>query len=132
MYADDATGAIAGPAFAEYPLILLFSFRSNCSPMPKLARAHHYVPKFLLAGFTDNFREEGLLWVSDLKTGTQWPSTPRKTGHRRDFYRVEVAGVSPTFIEQDVLSDIEARQHPSSPRSFEIGVCPNPRLNASD
>jgi hypothetical protein len=51
-------------------------------------RAHHFVPQFWLAGFTDTGEKNGRLWVTDLKRKKQWITNPQNAGHRRDFYRV--------------------------------------------
>jgi len=79
--------------------------------MPGIARAHHFVPQFLLANFTPSMKRDDKLWVTDLGTGRQWPSSPEKTGHQKDFYRVEHSSLKPDFFET-VLSDIEGRAAP--------------------
>ena len=56
---------------------------AECEP-----RAHHFAPKCWLAGFTDTGEKNGRLWVTDLNRRKQWPSSPQKAAHRRDFYRV--------------------------------------------
>lgn len=71
-------------------------------------RAHHYVPQFWLAGFTDTGEKDGRLWVTDLKRQKQWQSKPENAGHRRDFYRLtDDAAKDPVAFEK-VFSRIES------------------------
>ena len=76
--------------------------------MPNVARAHHFVPDFLLAGFTPAGSKDDFLWASDLQTGKQWNTKPKNVAHRRDFYRVDVPGLDPNAIESG-LSTIEGQ-----------------------
>ena len=62
--------------------------RSTAPTADREPRAHHYVPQFWLAGFTDSGEKDGRLWVTDLKRQKQWQSNPENAGHRRDFYRL--------------------------------------------
>lgn len=83
--------------------------------MPKIARAYHFVPQFLLPGFTLSGSKGGLLlWASDRQTGKQWHTTPENVAFRKDFYRIEVSGLAPDAIEAG-LSEIEGHRgrHPS-------------------
>jgi len=75
------------------------------------ARAHHFVPEFLLAGFTPDGTREDYLCVSDLKTSKQWKNRPKETGHQRDFNRVEAENVPPNLAEE-ALSAIESAAAP--------------------
>ena len=75
------------PTFFFCRAILLF-VRSTATTAQCEPRAHHYVPQFWLAGFTDTGEKDGRLWVTDLKRKKQWQSNPENAGHRRDFYRV--------------------------------------------
>lgn len=59
---------------------------------PAEPRAHHFVPKCWLAGFTDTGEPNGMLYVTDLKRKRQWRCKPSKAGHQRDFNRVNGAG----------------------------------------
>jgi hypothetical protein len=79
--------------------------------MPKIARAHHYVPQFLLAGFTPSGSKEDVLWASDRQTGRQWHTTPENVAVRKDFYRIEVSGIAPDVIEAG-LSTMEGHAAP--------------------
>ena len=63
-------------------------------------RAHHYLPKCWLAGFTDSGQKDGRLWVTDFNRKKQWATTPPNTGHRRDFYRVSWPGHDPVMVEK--------------------------------
>ncbi len=74
-------------------------------------RAHHFVPQCWLAGFTDTGEKDGRLWVTDLKRQKQWPSTPPKVGHRRDFYRLSRPDVDPVIVEK-LFSKVEDRTAP--------------------
>lgn len=62
--------------------------RSTAATAEREPRAHHYVPQFWLAGFTDTGEKNGRLWVTDFKRQKQWPGNPENAGHRRDFYRL--------------------------------------------
>jgi hypothetical protein len=100
--------------------------------MPRIARAHHFVPQGMLAGFTKTGSKDDKLWTIDLVRKREWPSTPKNVGHRRDLYRVDVEGISPDFIEQRLLApvdgcavavirEIERRSSlPSDPSAMEI------------
>lgn len=67
------------------------------------------MPRFLLAGFTD---AGGYLFVHDLRRRRDpWRVRPEKTGHQRDFYRVEVPGEAPTLVE-DALAEMETAAAP--------------------
>jgi len=72
-----------------------------------VARAHHFVPQFLLAGFTPLGSKEDFLWAFDRKTGKQWHTKPANVAHRKDFYRVDVPGVPPDVVESG-LSKMES------------------------
>lgn len=72
------------------------------------ARRHHYVPRFLLSGFTESGSAGGKLHVLKLDDGRGWESTPEKSAHQRDYYRIEAPGLPPDAFEAD-LAKIEAR-----------------------
>lgn len=72
------------------------------------ARRHHTVPTFLLSGFTQTGKHDGVLHVTNLRDGRTWRSNPTDTAHQRDYYRVEVPGVEPDAFEKE-LSRIETR-----------------------
>lgn len=69
-------------------------------------RAHHIVPRFWLAGFTENGEKDGRLWVTDLKRRKQWPSNPGKIGYINDFYRIAEGDLDPVIVET-ALSKME-------------------------
>jgi len=70
-------------------------------------RRHHYVPAFHLAHFTHGGNQSDRLTVFDLEEQRSWASTPRGTGHAKDFYRIESEGADPLMIERDFLHAIE-------------------------
>ena len=71
-----------------------------------IARAHHYIPQFFLAGFTALGSKQGTLYVHDLEQLKSWPSNPEGTGHQKDFYRITLPGRRPDEIEK-ILGLIE-------------------------
>ena len=75
-------------------------------------RAHHYVPQFWLAGFTDTGEKDGRLWVTDLKRQKQWPSNPENAGHRHDFYRLSGADARDPVAFEKLFSRIEGAYAP--------------------
>ena len=92
--------------------------------MPRIARAHHFIPQFMLANFTPAGTREDLLWVSDLKSNKQWKSTPANTGHRRDFYRVE-GDVAPVDAVEGMLGLVEDKVAPVIQRVIESRATPD-------
>jgi len=68
-------------------------------------RAHHFVPQFYLAGFTDTGTREGRLTVFGLgrQRAREWSVTPKELGHERDFYRDDSSDDDPTWFERDLL-----------------------------
>jgi Protein of unknown function (DUF4238) len=81
-------------------------------------RAHHFVPRCWLAGFTETGQKTGRLWVTDLRKRKQWPSNPQNTGHRRDFYRTADAQGDPVAAEK-FFSKIEGAVAPVLKRLYE-------------
>lgn len=65
-------------------------------------RKHHYVPKFLLGGFTDIGSTDGYLSVLDLKRSHSWRCKPEAVAHQRDFNRVETdePTIDPFIVER--------------------------------
>lgn len=72
-----------------------------------IARAHHYIPQFYLAGFTSSGSKKGTLYVHDLEQLKSWPSNPAAAGHQKDFYRINLPGRRPDELEK-ILGFIEA------------------------
>ena len=68
-------------------------------PKKNEARAHHFVPRCWLAGFTDSGENDGRLWVTDLKRKKQWPTTPANAGHIRDYNRLSHSQLDPLVAE---------------------------------
>lgn len=69
-----------------------------------VARAHHYVPEFYLAGFTPTGSRDDFLWVHDKKEGKQFRARPGATGFENDFYRIDLDGLPPDAVERHVLA----------------------------
>lgn len=69
-------------------------------------KKHHYIPQFYLAGFTPTGSREDKVYVLDLQTGRQRPSSPSETGFENYFYKLEFEGDQAFSLEQ-VLSKIE-------------------------
>ena len=91
--------------------------------MPRIARAHHFIPQFMLANFTSVGTREDLLWVSDLKSNKKWKSSPANTGHRRDFYRVE-GDIAPADTVESMLGSVEYKVAPVVQRVIESRATP--------
>ena len=66
---------------------------------PQVSRRHHYVPAFLLGGFTPTGRQSDALWVFDNECAAPESRTPRAVAFERDYYTVDVPGQPPDFIE---------------------------------
>jgi hypothetical protein len=76
-----------------------------------VARRHHYVPAFLLQGFTPSGHRDDFLWVHDQEQAKTWKSRPDQVGFERDYYRVDLAEVDPNAIEA-ALAQTEGRISP--------------------
>lgn len=63
-------------------------------------RRHHFVPKFLLAGFTLSGRSSDQLWEYDLVTKRGRKRPPASVGAAANQYAVNVPGESPHVIEE--------------------------------
>ncbi len=70
------------------------------------------MPRFFLAGFTNEGTKEGRLLVCDLRTGRRWWSDPNGAGHQRDFYRIDLQGYDPLDVEK-AFQDIEDAAAPA-------------------
>ena len=92
--------------------------------MSKQPRKHHYVPRFYLAGVTDNSRPDGRLYVLDKASGKQWPRSPKGTAHQRDFHLVNLGpGVDPMGVEKK-LAHMEGQQSAVLKRILEEEALP--------
>jgi hypothetical protein len=87
------------------------TFMGQPNPRTPEPRRHHYVPKCWLAGFTESSENDGRLWVTDFSRQAQWPSTPDKAGHRRDFYRLSDRSPDPVAVEK-FFSSLEDKVAP--------------------
>ncbi len=76
--------------------------------MPPVARSHHYVPEFYLAGFTRSGSRDDFLFVHDRQEEKGWRQRPRELACERDYYRVEVEGIAPDAVEK-ALGEFEAQ-----------------------
>jgi hypothetical protein len=63
-------------------------------------RQHHRLPTFYLAGFTPSGDADDRLFVWDFVKHKVWRARPSKVAKQRDFYRVEVTGVDPNYVER--------------------------------
>lgn len=78
--------------------------------MESIPRRHHYVPAFHLAQFTIGGGRHDRLFVFDQGQVKSWPSTPDKSGHRRDFYAVDLGpDVNATAFESKVLGTLDGQ-----------------------
>jgi hypothetical protein len=71
-------------------------------------RRHHYIPEFYLANFTSTGKKDDFLWVLAQQQASQWKATPKNIAHKRDFYRIDVDDLEPTYIESG-LSEFEGK-----------------------
>src|SRR5437588_12048932 len=70
-----------------------------------IPRAHHFVPRFYLGGFTDPTATKPFLWVYE-KNKPIRRSRPEAEAHWRDFYAFEDKGHK-NFKIEEILSSIE-------------------------
>jgi hypothetical protein len=88
-------------------------------------RRHHFVPRFLLGGFTDTSQPDGFLFVHDLKGHRRrWRMRPTGVAHVRDFYRVEVEGADPGLAES-ALAKVESDAAPIIRRIIDTDELPH-------
>lgn len=88
------------------------------------ARRHHYVPACYLLHFAiPQDRYGGTLHVYDRLTGKSWQSSPDKSAHERDFYRVDVEGEHPNLAE-NAYEALETRFAPTLAGVVERGTLP--------
>jgi hypothetical protein len=90
----------------------------------QVARKHHFVPEFYLAGFTVSGSKDDYLYAFDQVTLKQWKARPAELAHQRDFYRIDLPGVSPDAIEQ-AFAKFEARAAPVIARISETLTVPS-------
>jgi Protein of unknown function (DUF4238) len=76
------------------------------------SRAHHFVPQFWLAGFTDTGEKSGTLWVTDIKRKKQFRCKPSEVGHRRDFNRIDNPGLDDPLAIEKLFSRVESKVAP--------------------
>jgi len=73
-----------------------------------IAHRHHYVPEFHLARFTPTKSKDDRLWVTDLKTAKSWQDLPRNLAWARDFYSVDLPGLSADAVELAIAREWES------------------------
>jgi hypothetical protein len=66
------------------------------------ARNHHFVSQVYLRGFTNDGTKNGQLVVLDQRTRKSFTTVPRNVGSERDFNRVDIEGVDPEVLENDI------------------------------
>jgi hypothetical protein len=72
---------------------------STDATAPHVSRDHHYMPSFLLAGFTLSGRKSDRLWSFDNERVKPEHRTPKAVAFERDYYTVDVPGQPPDIIE---------------------------------
>jgi Protein of unknown function (DUF4238) len=88
------------------------------------ARRHHYVPACYLRHFAiPQDRYAGTIHAYDRVTGNSWQSSPDKSAHERDFYRVDVEGEHPNLAE-NAYEALETRFAPTLAGVIERGTLP--------
>lgn len=76
--------------------------------MANRPRKHHYVPRFLLKGFTKEGTSDGTLWVTDVERMTQRASNVNNAAVEGDFYRVDLGpGIDPMWFEKILGNEVE-------------------------
>jgi hypothetical protein len=79
-------------------------------PAPPEPRRHHYVPEFLLAGFTPSGSKDDFLYVHDADEPREpRRARPKTVGFERDYNRVDVG--DPLWVER-LFSEFEDRSAP--------------------
>ena len=81
------------------------------------ARRHHYLSQCYLKGFTKGGSKDSRLAVLDFERGKFFETIPAKVGAIKDFNRINIPGVDPNEIENDI-SKIE-RQVASAIKNIE-------------
>ena len=76
-------------------------------------RAHHFVSKCYLKGFSPDGSGESPLFVIDANSGRTFSTTPANVGHERDFNAIE--GLAPSELEKQ-LSKVESDIAPALER----------------
>ncbi|MCK4373931.1 MAG: DUF4238 domain-containing protein, partial [Candidatus Brocadiae bacterium] len=91
--------------------------------MADIARHHHFIPQFCLAGFTPSGKKDDFLWVTDMAERKGYPARPRNTGFQRDFYRVDVDEAPPDVVER-ILGWFEGCAAPAVRYVLDNGALP--------
>jgi hypothetical protein len=70
--------------------------------MGKVSRHHHYLSQFYLRGFTKDGTIRSKLVVIDFKEKKSYPTSTRNVGGIRDFNTINIEGVEPDKLENDL------------------------------
>lgn len=89
-----------------------------------VARKHHYIPQAFLAGFTEQGKKDGQLYVFDPANGTSFRTIPKKVAAERDFNRVDVLG-KPIDVVEKALASFEMNAIEAIKRVVESEAFPN-------
>src|SRR5688572_7912988 len=72
------------------------------------ARLHHHIPEFYLRGFTVGSGKKRKIQVAVTGEGRFFETNPKKVAKIRDFMRVEIDGMKPDGLENE-LSGFEGK-----------------------
>lgn len=77
------------------------------------ARKHHFISRFLLRGFAVPEEDDGRLFVFDRTRNIVFQSSPAKSGHRRDYNRVDKEAHPDPLVVESFYAKIESRAAPA-------------------
>lgn len=84
-------------------------------PKRTVARRHHYVPAFWLAGFTPTGQRDSEVTVIDKSQGRVFRAKPTSIGSEKDLYRVNHPDMEPDIVEQ-AYAQVESTVAPALKR----------------
>ena len=84
------------PAAAREPAAMP---EKGCDAAAQVSTRHHYVPRFLLAGFTPWGRKSDKLWSFDRERTKPEHRTTKAVAYEEDYYAVDVPGQPKDLIE---------------------------------
>lgn len=73
-----------------------------------IARRHHFISQFYLAGFTKAWTKKSSFYCFDLLNKRSFKLTPKQVGLKRDFNRVDIKGQDQNVLENE-LAQFEAK-----------------------
>jgi hypothetical protein len=100
------------PSASTSDLAAEFPVESSSGTGPKVAWRHHYVPCFLLAGFTPSGRQSDQLWSFDRERIRPERRAPKAIAFERDYYAVEAPG-QPSDLVETYFSQVETIAAPT-------------------